>query len=133
MHPVTSRIKLLSHSLNILSALNKDLGARLKHVERFARSGGKHSWQRGGVCVCCCCNTLMSHHVRSACAESTTGAERTCEGANDHVYLGGVNILGFRETSTRSPKNTKGPCLIQHKAEFVAEFELDLGRLGQVM
>jgi hypothetical protein len=71
----------------------------------------------------------MSHDIRSACAKSTTGAERTCEGANDHVYLGGINILSFCETSTSSPKNPKGPCLVKHKAEFVAEFELDLEML----
>ena len=87
MHPVTSRIKLLSHGLDVLPTLNEDFRIRLQHIESLARGGGEHGWESGGVGVCCCSNTLMSYNVCGACAESTTSAERPCEGADNHIDL----------------------------------------------
>jgi hypothetical protein len=126
MHPVTSRVKLGSHCLDILPALNKDFWVCLQHVEGFARSGCEHGRESSGVRVCCCCDTLMSYDVCSAGAESTAGTERSCEGTNDHVNLGGIDVLGFGQTTAGSSKHTKRPCLIKHKTELIAEFKLDL-------
>ena len=40
--PITSWIELSSHSLDVLTAFNKDARVRLEHVEGFAGGGGKH-------------------------------------------------------------------------------------------
>jgi len=68
----------------------------------------------------------MGNNVCGTCAKSTTGTERSCERANDHVDLRGIDVLGFGQTTAGSPKNSEGPGLVEHKAELVAEFKLDL-------
>ena len=68
----------------------------------------------------------MLDDVRRAGAESSASAQRSSEGANEHIDLRGIDILGFCETTAGSTHNTEGPGFVKHEAEFVSEFELNL-------
>jgi hypothetical protein len=68
----------------------------------------------------------MFNDVGGASAEATSGTERTSKRANEHVDLGGIDVLGFCETATCSAHDAERPGLVEHEAEFVAEFELNL-------
>jgi hypothetical protein len=42
-------------------------------------------------------------------AETASGAERAGEGADDHVNLGGVDVLGFGDAAAGATQDTVGP------------------------
>ena len=132
MHPVAPRIKLRSQGFDIISALDEDFGVRLQHVERFACSSCEHGRESSREGVRRRSDTLMRDHVVGAGTETASSTERACKGADDHVNLGSIDVLGFRETTTSSSEDTERPGLVEDKAELVAKFELDLGFIRQV-
>lgn len=71
----------------------------------------------------------MLYDVGGAGAETAAGAEGTGERTDDHVYGGGVDVLGFRDTAAGAAEDAEGPGLIEDEAEFVAEAEFNLGAL----
>lgn len=69
----------------------------------------------------------MLYDIGGAGAETATGAEGTRKRTNNHINGGGVDVLGFRDTAAGAAEDTKGPGLVEDKAEFVAEAEFNLG------
>lgn len=72
----------------------------------------------------------MFYDFVGADAEATAGAERACEGADDHVDLGGVDVLMLGEAAAGAAEDAKGPGFVEDEAEFVAEFKFDLVGVG---
>lgn len=68
----------------------------------------------------------MGDDVLVACTEATAGAQGASQRADDHVDLGGVDILRLCDAATCSTQDTEGPGLIEDDAELVLLFELDL-------
>jgi hypothetical protein len=60
-------------------------------------------------------------------AEAAGCAERTREGTDNHVDFSGVDVLGFGDAAAGAAKDAVGPGFVEDEAEFVLEFEFDLG------
>jgi hypothetical protein len=60
-------------------------------------------------------------------AETASSAEGTGEGADNHVDFSGVDVLGFGDAAAGAAKDAVGPGFVEDEAEFVLEFEFDLG------
>jgi hypothetical protein len=68
----------------------------------------------------------MFYDVHRACAETASRTEGTSKGSNNHVNLGCIDVLGFRNATAGSAKDPKGPSLIKDKSKFIPQSEFDL-------
>lgn len=125
-HPITPRVQLRPHRLDVLPARRQDLRVILQHRQRLARRRRHHGGQRSREGVCSGADPLVFNDVYGTGTEAAAGAEGAAEGAHDHVNGRGVDILGFGEAAPGAPEDAKGTSLVEDEAEFVAEAELDL-------
>jgi len=58
--------------------------------------------------------------------ETTCGAETGCDGSDQHVNLGGRDIVEFGETTTSSSNSSERECLVENETVLVLMLEFDL-------
>jgi hypothetical protein len=107
MDSITSRIKLGAHSLDVYLAFDKDAGISLKHVEGVACCSDKHGREGRREGVRSSRSTSMLDDIYRSGAESTTCTKIFRKRADQHINLGGIDVLSFGQLGLVRPITPK--------------------------
>ncbi len=129
--PVAAGVQLGPHRLDILAALCQDLRVRLQDVESLAASDGHHGGKGSREGVRRRGEALVLDYILVSGAEPPAGAQRAGQRPDDHVDLGGVDVLRLGESASGAAQHAERPGLVEHEAELVLLLELD--ELGEVV
>lgn len=69
---------------------------------------------------------LVGDDLLRAGAEAARCAEGACQRSDDHVDLGGVDVLVLGDAAAGTAEDAEGGGFVEEETEFVAAFELDL-------
>ena len=121
-HPITPRIQLFPHGLDIFPQLSNQLRPLLHHPNCATRSHGKNGRKGGRVRIGGGCDALVLDDLIGACAEAATCAERTRERADDHVDFVWVDGLEVCQAGATRAEDAVGKGFIEDETELVAQF-----------